>query len=80
MAICVAIAPYTAMRHSVREMIEPRDAFIEIYVATSLETCEVRDRKGLYVKARKGEIPEFTGISDPMQFPSIRSCGWIRRV
>jgi sulfate adenylyltransferase len=68
-AICAPIAPYTAMRRSVREMIEPHGAFIEIHVATSLEECEARDRKGLYAKARRGEIPEFTGISDPYETP-----------
>jgi len=68
-AICAPIAPYTAMRRSVREMIEPHGAFIEIHVATSLEACEARDRKGLYAKARRGEIPEFTGISDPYEIP-----------
>ncbi|HFD79171.1 MAG TPA: bifunctional sulfate adenylyltransferase/adenylylsulfate kinase [Gammaproteobacteria bacterium] len=68
-AICAPIAPYTAMRRSVREMIEPHGAFIEIHVATPLEECEARDRKGLYAKARRGEIPEFTGISDPYEVP-----------
>jgi len=68
-AICAPIAPYTTMRRSVRDMIEPHGAFIEIHVATPLETCEARDRKGLYAKARKGEIPEFTGISDPYEVP-----------
>jgi len=68
-AICAPIAPYTLMRRSVREMIEPHGEFIEIHVATPLETCEARDRKGLYAKARRGEIPEFTGISDPYEIP-----------
>ncbi len=68
-AICAPIAPYAQMRRSVREMIEPHGAFIEIHVATPLETCEARDRKGLYAKARRGEIPEFTGISDPYDEP-----------
>jgi len=68
-AICAPIAPYTQMRRSVREMIEPYGNFIEIHVATSLEACEARDRKGLYAKARRGEIPEFTGISDPYEIP-----------
>ncbi|HHJ14080.1 MAG TPA: bifunctional sulfate adenylyltransferase/adenylylsulfate kinase [Gammaproteobacteria bacterium] len=68
-AICAPIAPYTQMRRDVREMIEPHGAFIEIHVATPLETCEARDRKGLYAKARRGEIPEFTGISDPYEEP-----------
>ncbi len=68
-AICAPIAPYTAMRRSVREMIEFHGNFIEIHVSTSLEECEARDRKGLYAKARRGEIPEFTGISDPYEIP-----------
>ena len=68
-AICAPIAPYTAMRRAVREMIEEHGAFIEIHVATPLETCEARDRKGLYAKARQGLIPEFTGISDPYEEP-----------
>ncbi|MGB5305549.1 MAG: bifunctional sulfate adenylyltransferase/adenylylsulfate kinase, partial [Gammaproteobacteria bacterium] len=68
-AICAPIAPYTAMRREVREMIEQDGAFIEIHVATPLEVCEARDRKGLYEKARKGIIPEFTGISDPYDVP-----------
>ena len=68
-AICAPIAPYTAMRRDVREIIEQYGAFIEIHVATPLEECERRDRKGLYALARKGVIPEFTGISDPYDEP-----------
>jgi len=68
-AICAPIAPYTAMRRDVRETIEQYGAFIEIHVATPLEVCESRDRKGLYAKARQGIIPEFTGISDPYEEP-----------
>ncbi|WP_078119274.1 bifunctional sulfate adenylyltransferase/adenylylsulfate kinase [Thiosocius teredinicola] len=68
-AICAPIAPYTETRRAVREMIEDRGAFIEVHVATPLEVCEARDRKGLYAKARKGIIPEFTGISDPYELP-----------
>jgi adenylylsulfate kinase-like enzyme len=45
------------------------DNFVEIHVATSLEDCETRDVKGLYAKARAGEIPEFTGVSDPYEPP-----------
>ena len=52
-----------------RECIAEHGAFIEIHVATPLEVCEARDRKGLYEKARKGLIPEFTGISDPYEIP-----------
>ncbi|MGB3556831.1 MAG: bifunctional sulfate adenylyltransferase/adenylylsulfate kinase [Jannaschia sp.] len=69
-AICAPIAPYTATRRSVREMIEAFGAFVEIHVATSLEECERRDRKGLYALARAGKIPEFTGISDPYEAPT----------
>ena len=68
-AICAPIAPYTATRRQVRDMIEAHGGFIEIYVATPLEVCEQRDRKGLYKKARAGEIKEFTGISDPYEEP-----------
>lgn len=68
-AICAPIAPYTGTRRHVREMVEAHGAMIEIYVCTPLEVCEVRDRKGLYAKARKGIIPEFTGISDPYEVP-----------
>ena len=68
-AICAPIAPYHNTRRSVREMIEDQGAFIEIHIATPLEVCESRDRKGLYAKARQGLIPEFTGISDPYEVP-----------
>jgi len=56
-------------RREVREMIEPYGGFIEVHVATPLEVCEQRDRKGLYAKARAGVIKEFTGISDPYEVP-----------
>jgi len=68
-AICAPIAPYTATRRAVRDMIEPWGGFIEIHVATSIDVCESRDRKGLYAKARAGLIPEFTGASDPYEVP-----------
>ena len=69
-AICAPIAPYAATRRDVREMVEAaHGAMIEIHVSTPLEVCEARDRKGLYAKARKGVIPEFTGISDPYEEP-----------
>lgn len=69
-AICAPIAPYTETRRAVRAMIEEHGAFIEIHVATSIDVCEARDRKGLYAKARRGEIPEFTGVSDPYEVPA----------
>ncbi|MDM7459390.1 MAG: adenylyl-sulfate kinase, partial [Paracoccus sp. (in: a-proteobacteria)] len=69
-AICAPIAPYAATRRAVREMIEAVGAFVEIHVATPLEECERRDRKGLYKLARAGKIKEFTGISDPYEEPA----------
>ena len=69
-AICAPIAPYTATRRAVREMIESYGAFIETHVATTVEECEKRDRKGLYKLAREGKIKEFTGISDPYELPT----------
>ncbi|MDP1863275.1 MAG: adenylyl-sulfate kinase [Thiobacillus sp.] len=68
-AICAPIAPYRQTRRDVRSMIEAVGGFIEIHVATPIETCEARDRKGLYAKARAGLIPEFTGVSDPYEVP-----------
>ena len=68
-AICAPIAPYSATRQHVRELIEPLGGFLEIHVATSLEECERRDRKGLYKLAREGKLKEFTGISDPYETP-----------
>jgi sulfate adenylyltransferase len=68
-AICAPIAPYAATRKIVREMIEPLGGFLEIHVATAIEVCEGRDRKGLYAKARAGILKGFTGIDDPYEVP-----------
>jgi sulfate adenylyltransferase len=68
-AICAPIAPYDQTRKDVRAMIEEGGGFILVHVATSLEECEARDRKGFYAKARAGIIKEFTGISDPYEEP-----------
>jgi len=69
-AICSPIAPFDATRRQVRAMVEEAGgAFFLIHVATPVEECERRDRKGLYAKARRGEIPEFTGISSPYEAP-----------
>src|SRR5437899_54289 len=68
-AICAPIAPYDAVRKQLREMIEPLGGFILVHIATPLEVCEERDRKGLYAKARAGILKEFTGISDPYEEP-----------
>jgi sulfate adenylyltransferase len=68
-AICAPIAPYATTRRAVREDIEQYGAFVEVHVATSIDECERRDRKGLYKLAREGKIKEFTGISDPYDVP-----------
>ncbi len=68
-AICAPIAPYDATRKHVRSIIEPYGGFILVHISTSVETCEQRDRKGLYAKARAGILKEFTGISDPYEEP-----------
>ena len=68
-AICAPIAPYRAARREVRELIGGYGGYIEVHVATPLEVCEQRDRKGLYAKARGGLIRNFTGIDDPYEPP-----------
>ena len=69
-AICAPIAPYSSTRKVVRDMIEGQQGvFIEVHVATPLEVCEGRDRKGLYALARAGKIKGFTGIDDPYEAP-----------
>jgi len=62
------ISPYRADRDGVRALLGAGD-FIEVYLSASLETCESRDVKGLYRKARAGQIPEFTGVSAPYEAP-----------
>ena len=67
--VCTAfISPFRTDRERVRQLVEQGE-FIEIYVKCSLDTCEQRDPKGLYKKARAGEIPDFTGISSPYEEP-----------
>jgi adenylylsulfate kinase len=66
--ITAAISPYREIRDEARELMDNR--FIETYVKASVEVCEQRDVKGLYAKARSGEIKEFTGISDPYEPPT----------
>ena len=71
LAVCSPIAPFDATRKQVRQMVaDAGGAFFLVHVATPLEECERRDRKGLYAKARRGEIPEFTGISSPYEEPA----------
>ena len=69
-AICAPIAPYDQVRKEVRAAITAHGGFLLVYVATPLATCEARDRKGLYAKARAGLVPSFTGISDPYEPPA----------
>lgn len=66
--ICATVSPYRAARDEVRAMIGS-DRFIEVFVDTPLAECERRDTKGLYAKARRGEITQFTGIDDPYEPP-----------
>jgi sulfate adenylyltransferase len=71
MALCCPIAPYAATRAEIRRMVEEVGGdFVLVHVATPLEVCERRDRKGLYAKARAGQIPAFTGVSDPYEEPT----------
>jgi sulfate adenylyltransferase len=67
-AVCAAVSPYRATRGDVRRMTGDNQ-FIEVFVDTPLEVCEQRDHKGLYAKARRGEIKGFTGIDDPYEAP-----------
>jgi sulfate adenylyltransferase len=67
-AVCSAVSPYRATRNDVRNMVGG-ERFIEVFVDTPLEVCEQRDTKGLYAKARRGELKEFTGIDDPYEAP-----------
>ncbi len=69
-AICAPIAPYEGVRAENRAMIGGVGGYVLVHLATPLEVCEQRDRKGLYAKARAGIIKEFTGISDPYEEPS----------
>jgi len=66
--VCAAVSPYRATRNDVRSMIGS-DRFIEVFVDTPIEECERRDNKGMYLKARRGEIKNFTGIDDPYEAP-----------
>ena len=68
--ITAAISPYEATRRLARQMIEEVGAFVEVYVKASVDECARRDVKGLYERAFKGEIKEFTGVSDPYEEPS----------
>jgi sulfate adenylyltransferase len=68
-AVAAPIAPFASARAEVRRLVEAAGEFIEVHVSTPLAVCEARDRKGLYAKARSGELKQFTGISDPYEVP-----------
>jgi sulfate adenylyltransferase len=68
-AICAPIAPYEKTRREIRKTIEAYGGFAEVYVATPIEVCEKRDRKGMYAKARAGLIKGYTGVDDPYEEP-----------
>jgi sulfate adenylyltransferase len=68
-AICAPIAPYAITRREIRRAIELYGGFVEVHVATPIEECERRDRKGMYAKARAGLIKGFTGVDDPYEIP-----------
>jgi sulfate adenylyltransferase len=68
MVICAAVSPYRVTRNDVRNMVG-KDHYVEVFVDTPLEVCERRDTKGLYARARRGEIKGFTGIDDPYEAP-----------
>jgi sulfate adenylyltransferase len=68
--ICAAISPYRATRNDVRNMVGS-DNFVEVFVDTPIEVCESRDAKGLYSKARRGELKDFTGVDDPYEVPEF---------
>ncbi len=67
--ISAAIAPYDSARRAARALVEQHGRFVLVHLATPLSICEQRDVKGLYAKARRGEIKTFTGISDPYEAP-----------
>jgi len=66
--VCAVVSPYRAARGDVRSMMEPGH-FVEVFVDTPLDICETRDVKGMYARARRGELPGFTGIDDPYEAP-----------
>jgi sulfate adenylyltransferase len=68
LVLCAAISPYRGTREAVRRMV-PVGRFFEVFVSTPLEVCEARDVKGLYVRARAGDVEAFTGVTDPYEAP-----------
>jgi len=69
-ALCAMIAPFQEPRQEVRQMVEAVGGFVLVHVATGIDVCEQRDRKGLYARARAGKLAGFTGVSDPYEVPT----------
>lgn len=69
-ALCAPIAPFDAIRKEVRAAVQLHGGFVLVHLATPIETCESRDRKGLYAKARAGLVQQFTGVNDPYEAPT----------
>lgn len=67
--VVAAIAPYETAREEARQLVEKHGRFVLVHLSTPLEVCEQRDVKGLYARARSGELPAFTGVSDPYEPP-----------
>jgi sulfate adenylyltransferase len=67
--VVAAIAPYEAARQEARQLVEKHGRFVLVHLSTPLAVCEQRDVKGLYARARAGELPAFTGVSDPYELP-----------
>ena len=80
--ICAAIAPYRSSRAEARQRVSRYGRFYEIHVSTPLDVCEQRDVKGLYARARRGELKGLTGIDDPFEKPEAPECvvdtSWLR--
>jgi sulfate adenylyltransferase len=67
--VVAAISPYAEARNRARKLVEEHSTFVEVHVATGIDECERRDPKGLYAKARSGELADFTGVSAPYEEP-----------
>ena len=67
--VVAAISPYREARRIARALVEEQGTFVEVHIATSLEDCIGRDTKGLYARALAGDVPNFTGVSDPYEDP-----------
>ncbi len=71
LVLCAFVSPYRSDRNQVRALL-PEGAFVEVFVSAPLETCMQRDPKGLYARARRGEVPQLTGVGAPYEVPTVR--------